>query len=60
MFMGFVHIYSSNFSFTKNKLTMAFWVPSMVVSFKPEASALKFTSDSIFLRDSNKILIAFV
>ena len=52
--------YSSNFSDFKNKLTIALCVPSIVVSLIPDASALKFTSDKIFLRDSNKILIALV
>ena len=44
----------------KNKFTIALLVPSIVVSLTPDESALKFTSDKIFLRDSNKILTALV
>ena len=60
MFTGRSHMYSSNLSFIKYKLTIAVCVPSIVVNFNPVESPLKLTSESMFFKDSKRILIAFV
>ena len=60
IFIEFSHMYSSNFSECKNRLTIAVVVPSTAVNLIPEESALKFTSERIFFNDSNSTRIAFV